>query len=124
MHPAPAPTKYRFLQDYLTPRPANPVATPNAPHEATSDPLLNGTVTLKDLNKVMANAFAAVYWYGASLEIPKSDAVSERPSAGKVNITRLPGESGSQIVQRFTGEATIQTQSIRSQLNVSLPPFT
>ena len=51
----------RFLQIYLTPQ--APAVT-EAPLANFSSPLLDGAVTLTDLNKVLANAFATVYWYG------------------------------------------------------------
>lgn len=55
-------TGTRFLQIYLTPR--SP-ATNTSPINF-SNPLANGTITLTDLNKILANAFATIYWYGMS----------------------------------------------------------
>lgn len=111
------------MQSFLAPAPAHRQPTGVAqPNLELSDPLPTGSVKLADLNQYLANAFAAVFWYSmycTHVTMRCCVDVCHVSVARNVNVSRLSGQAGQPVVQSFVGEATIQTATIRSRLNVS-----
>lgn len=56
--------------------------------------------------------------YRTSVPLRGATTYADIPSARNVDAARLPGQAGQPLVQSFAGEATIPTQTLRSQLNV------